>query len=446
MKFKNFIIIFIFSVSKSNCQYWSTIPPGVATNSIKSLYNYNGNMLIGGDFLYTPGNTTVLSYNGFNLSQYSPLIPGQILSMAAYNNDLMVGGVYYNYSIGWPTSECISGYDGSNWYHMANGITDLGRVMAMASYQSSLFIGGNFDYVDSVPRKCIARWDGTLWHSVGSGLSGGLSDIEAMAVYNGELYIGGYFSSIDGVTAYNIAKFNGSTWSPIGTGTSGSVRVLLVDSVTNRLYVAGNFNYANGLNTTTGIVYFDGTNWFSAPSGPAFYPNALAIYQNQLYAGFYQKHLNNAADSLCYIARWDGNDWQPLDKGTNATVTCLMVYNNELIIGGYFTQAGDSAANRIARWYYNPNSVTEIEKNTNTFSTQPNPAQNSFTLVNHGSNQFSSAKVLITDAMGKEYYNNEINFYEGHFTFDIKFPSGTYVIKINEVNKSTQQLKLIIQH
>ncbi len=78
---------------------------------------------------------------------------------------------------------------------------------------------------------------------------------------------------------------------------------------------------------------------------------ALAIFQNELYAGgrFYQI----GGHSISRIARWDGNDWHEVGggiPGTNIEVYDLAVYKGELYAGGYFTVAGDTTAYNIARW------------------------------------------------------------------------------------------------
>ncbi len=39
-----------------------------------------------------------------------------------------------------------------------------------------------------------------------------------MAVYNVELYVTGGFDSAGGIAVNNIAKWNGSSWSAVGTG------------------------------------------------------------------------------------------------------------------------------------------------------------------------------------------------------------------------------------
>ena len=61
------------------------------------------------------------------------------------------------------------------------------------------------------------------WVSLGSGMSGGISAagsciVCALAVSGSTLYAGGNFTTAGGVPANSIAKWNGSAWSSLGSG------------------------------------------------------------------------------------------------------------------------------------------------------------------------------------------------------------------------------------
>ena len=43
----------------------------------------------------------------------------------------------------------------------------------------------------------------------------------ALTVYNGELIAGGWFTTAGGVTCNCIARWDGSAWQPLGSGMSG---------------------------------------------------------------------------------------------------------------------------------------------------------------------------------------------------------------------------------
>jgi hypothetical protein len=67
-------------------------------------------------------------------------------------------------------------------------------VGALTVYNGDLIAGGGFTTAGGTPANKIARWNGSTWAPLGSGVSGGLSKVHALAVYNGELIAGGNFT------------------------------------------------------------------------------------------------------------------------------------------------------------------------------------------------------------------------------------------------------------
>ena len=80
-------------------------------------------------------------------------------------------------------------------------------------------LGGYFTTAGGMPANYIAKWDGSAWSALGSGMNG---VVYALAVSGTDLYAGGYFTSAGGVAATNIASWNGSAWSALGSGMNGT--------------------------------------------------------------------------------------------------------------------------------------------------------------------------------------------------------------------------------
>jgi hypothetical protein len=63
-------------------------------------------------------------------------------------------------------------------------------------------------------------------------MSGYTGDVYSLSEYNSELIAGGLFTAAGGVSANNIAKWNGTSWSALGSGMGGTsnpiVRALTV--------------------------------------------------------------------------------------------------------------------------------------------------------------------------------------------------------------------------
>ena len=77
-------------------------------------------------------------------------------------------------------------------------------------------MGGSFTSVNGLTVNNIARWDGTAWSALGSGMSNvvggdGAGLVMTLAVFDDgtgpALYAGGRFTSAGGVPALRIAKW-----------------------------------------------------------------------------------------------------------------------------------------------------------------------------------------------------------------------------------------------
>src|SRR5262249_36630818 len=139
---------------------------------------------------------------------------------------------------------------------------------------AALYAGGTFTSAGGVPANRIAKWDGTSWSAVGSGVVGAIFSLQpsvnALATFDDgsgpALYAGGTFTSAGGVTADCIARWNGTSWSALGSGLSGgtqpAARSLAVfdDGSGAALFVGGGFQLAGGA-PAAGIAKWNGTSW-----------------------------------------------------------------------------------------------------------------------------------------------------------------------------------------
>jgi hypothetical protein len=95
-------------------------------------------------------------------------------------------------------------------------------VSALTVYNDELIAGGKFTTAGGVAANRIARWDGSNWQPLGSGMHGDMifPGVSALTVYDGELIAGGYFTTAGSVDANSIARWNGSSWQNLGSGMS----------------------------------------------------------------------------------------------------------------------------------------------------------------------------------------------------------------------------------
>src|SRR5437879_5424139 len=80
-------------------------------------------------------------------------------------------------------------FDNANWISMGGFPGANGRVSVVAKDTSgNLYIGGDFTVVGDVIVNHVAKWDGSGWTGLGSGMNGG---VFALAVLGSDIYAGG---------------------------------------------------------------------------------------------------------------------------------------------------------------------------------------------------------------------------------------------------------------
>jgi hypothetical protein len=98
----------------------------------------------------------------------------------------------------------------SDWGPLGSGVSDgqgyIPTVYATTVYDGNLIAGGRFTQAGGVSTSNIARWDGTSWTPLGSGMNGW---VEAFTVYDGHLIAGGHFTQAGGNPANYVARWDG---------------------------------------------------------------------------------------------------------------------------------------------------------------------------------------------------------------------------------------------
>jgi len=112
-----------------------------------------------------------------------------------------------------------------------------------------LIIGGFFAVAGNVQANSIAAYDpGTgQWSPLGTGVANGyFTTVHALTTLpNGDLIAAGDFTTAGGVPANNIARWNGSAWSRLGTGIDSFVYALAT-LPNGDLIAGGSFSTAGG--------------------------------------------------------------------------------------------------------------------------------------------------------------------------------------------------------
>jgi hypothetical protein len=285
-------------------------------------------------------------------------VDGNVRALAVDEDGNLFAAGSFNSAGGAPAKN-IARWDGSSWSPLGSGTN--ATVNALAIDQSGiLYAGGHFSNAGGIAAQKVARWDGNSWSALGAGVGqemGGL--IEALSTDGyGNLFAGGTFTEASGTEANRLARWDGSSWHSLGSGMDSaygysddlSVRDLVVDSDGN-LYAGGYF-YAAGESAANNIAMWDGSGWAGIGEGNGLSGGGTleADRNGNLYVGGSLYTAGNIVPEG--IARWDGSAWWQLGLGISGGVICDLAVDQEGILyaGGTFTLAGGVEVNHVARW------------------------------------------------------------------------------------------------
>jgi hypothetical protein len=332
-------------IAKWNGSAWSALGSGTG-GEVHALAVSGTNLYVGGSF-NTAGGVGATNIAKWDGSAWWALGSGMsggiwgptVYALAVSGSNLYAGGGFTN--AGGVAANCVARWDGSAWSALGSGMSgDYPSVRTLAVSGSNLYAGGSyFSTAGGVLANSIAKWDGSAWSALGGGMVGGCSGVNALAVNGTNLYAGGEFTTAGGVAVNYIAKWDGSAWSALVPGMDGEVYALAVSG--SDLYVGGRFAAAGGV-TVNHIAKWDGSAWSTLGDGiPVYAVAALAVSGTNLYAG----GINGLS-----IAKWDGRAWSALGTGIYDIVAALAVSGTNLYAGGRFTTAGGVPATNVAKW------------------------------------------------------------------------------------------------
>jgi len=330
---------------------------------------------------------------------------------------LYAGGLFS--SAGGVSAYSIAKWNGSSWSALGSGTN--GIVYALTVFDDgtgpALFAGGYFTFAGGVAAKCIAKWNGSNWSALGSGLTDPINthewtpNLRALCVFDDgsgpALYAGGDFNTAGGVTANNIAKWNGSNWSALSSGMttfndefSGVFSLETFDDGNGpAMYAGGSFDYAGGIPVgNIAIAKWRGSGWsaltqdpfvspvtfvhdltvFNDGSGASLYVAGNGVYKwtgsawselNEItYGALSLGVFDDGSGPTLYVGtyeygydwptilKWAGTTWSTLSNGLSDSVAALAVFDDgtgpALYAGGNFLHVGGILDNvyHVARW------------------------------------------------------------------------------------------------
>jgi len=449
---------------------WNEVGGG-ADNVVTSMLEYGGELYIGGKFV-TTGSSSIpylCRWNGSGWSSFGLGVNGEVKAMTIYNGELHIGGNFT--TAGGTIVNHVAKWDGSTWSALGAGITGPGfgeyAVAALEVHDGELYVGGAFTGAGGIPLKNIARWDGSSWDSVGTGLSAfvkmsrfpdimgsggggsptvkGSPTIWALASYKGELYAGGIYLGSPGSGMDHMAKWNGSSWSDAGGGVNWRVYALEVSN--DKLYVGGAFGLAGGM-PAMGLASWDSTSWSFVSSGVTYFGSGGTVFSlddqngNLLVGGNFDVA---GGVSTNHIAKWDGSAFTAIGSGTSYDVHALSLYNGDLHAGGNFSTAGILPAANIATWVMATGIDNELNLDAN-IMVYPNPfTESTHVIIPNPGVDAEELRIEIFDSVGKKVQistRKEINGISIHRN---GLSAGMYYLQVKSGGNIIYHNKLMIE-
>jgi hypothetical protein len=151
-----------------------------------------------------------------------------------------------------------------------------GMVYALAVLGIDLYAGGTFTTAGGSTANYIAKWDGTTWNPLGSGMN---NYVYALAGSGSSLYAGGWFTTAGGKVSAYIAKARIASAAESITASGSSATIQFSGVVGYQYHVQRTDSLTSSMTWTTltttplspaadGSLTFTDTN---APPGTAYY-------------------------------------------------------------------------------------------------------------------------------------------------------------------------------
>src|SRR5438093_76929 len=131
--------------------------------------------------------------------------------MKAIAKILIAGLLFGRLSMVTPLSLAAATFSDANWISMGGipGANDQ-VYAAIVDGSGNLYIGGPFTGVGDTVATYVAKWNGSGWSALGSGIGGGdgvyPTAVQALAVAGSDLYAGGNFARAVGREASSGGK------------------------------------------------------------------------------------------------------------------------------------------------------------------------------------------------------------------------------------------------
>ncbi|MFM9055939.1 MAG: T9SS type A sorting domain-containing protein [Bacteroidota bacterium] len=306
--------------------------------------NYPNRIKVRNNVIWIAANEGMYTYdNGWTLVGNTGGLPVSDFDFDASGNLYVCGNFS---SINGVSANGLARFDGTNWTALGSGVNlAAGSVVtAIQCVNGNGFASGNFNKIGGVSTSGLARWNGSTWSATPtSGLILGLSS--NFCAFNGELYL----ATVASATGFNgttrVFKLTPNGLQQLGGVFSSDVRSLRI--VNNTLTAAGYFTEIAGT-PVNNLAAWDGSTWINAGEGLNFVITDIASNGQFTLAGGDGSLPTDPVDYR-HVALKTTNTWKPAGLGMGNWVECLRTQGSNTYAAGYFTDAG-GVRSQVVKW------------------------------------------------------------------------------------------------
>lgn len=261
-----------------------------------------------------------------------------VKSIVFFQGDLYVGGFFQG--IGSLNASNIARWDGTSWHSLgsgsANGVNN--SVQSMSIFQNKLYIGGIFQKAGGMDINFLVIWDGSSFTSLPAGSLLSVSSptgsyVTTTLVVGSQLWVGGYFGVLSSV---NLGVWNGTAWRVFGSGASSYINSF--ENIGSDVYISGQFSYI-GSQQLNQLAKWNGSAFSQHSNGLQYSPIMLRANGTDLYACVSNQ-----------VSKYNGTYWNSFEANADGYFNSISFIGTDMYAVGTFSYIGSVYATKIAKW------------------------------------------------------------------------------------------------
>ena len=253
------------------------VPAGVAGTVDVVLTTAGGSATLSNAYNYVVSLDVIeMSWSGMRAQAIDGDVNGEVGTVEqGPNGELYIMGYFLDAS-GEASADFVARWNGSQWVGLGSGVNGDGLITCedncllfdtAIAQNGDVYIAGRFEVSGLSGVQAIAKWDGATWTSIAADIDGYIEDL--VFDNQGTLYASGEFENLGRIsTADFIAKWDGTNWSGLGSDGSGDGPLnrqpyAMVVGSDDSLYTSGNFRNAGGVAAADYLAVWNGATWSS---------------------------------------------------------------------------------------------------------------------------------------------------------------------------------------